>query len=481
MVKKLATLILCGLMLCTFTACSNPSNTKDPSNPDNPSNSTDKPDVAEPTIYTWDSEPVATNVFFDDFENGIDTTKWKSTDTGWGANNNGVSSSNVMYSTDKEKVEAEGATGGVVVLKSTGDYSEDKNTRRQGAVIITQEDFGAGKYEVRMKALPRAGQCTAIWTYWNGTPETTVLEESKYSEIDIELPENGDMRAMSSTVYEKYIDKTNMNSSTTAYKLADKGLDMAHNDGDWHTYSFEWRTDDNGKCGIIWSVDGITTAKISTNIPVYTAPLWIGTWFPDNPGWIGVPNFETAYMYIDWVRITQYGNEQTIDECDQAEEVEYSFTDLGDSDIPQTDYIANGNFEQYEKSGSTATVVGWNAEKGSALNPVYEDYVNYLQIDSANAIYQAIEDKYYGQNLRLEVDAEIIEGDGKLYAYIQEYYGILARDKSPDLTIWHNIPNVGAKTLTYTLTNKKTDQIRIVLKTDEGTVARVKSVRLYLV
>ena len=332
--KKIFTILLSALFVCNLFACDN--NQQESSNIsgglENSSSGLveEKPDPKPVETYGWNTEPVVSNVFYDDFENGITSDKWTSTDNGWGVNNNGVTSKNVMYSTDKERVEAEDATGGIVILKTTGDYAEDKNKRRQGAVIITRDDFGAGKYEARVRVLPREGQCTALWTYWNGTPSATKLEDSKYCEIDIELPEKGDFRQMSGTTYEKYIDKKNMNQSSAKINFEQKGMgDFSLNDGKWHTLAFEWRTAENDT-GIIWYVDGQTVLKHTTNIPVYTAPFWIGSHFPDLPAWIGVPNFDTAYMYVDWVRITEY-DEPTIDESNgSAGEFTFTFNSLAD-------------------------------------------------------------------------------------------------------------------------------------------------------
>ena len=221
--KKVLAFLLSALFVFGFAACNNGGNSSTGGGEQSSSSSKgDKPEPKPTETYGWNADPVVKSVFYDDFSNGLVSDKWTSTDNGWGANNNGVSSKNVMYSTNKERVESEGASGGIVVLKTTGDYAEDKNKRRQGSVIITRNAYGAGKYEVRLRVLPREGQCTALWTYWNGTPNATKLEDSKYSEIDIELPEKGDFRQMSGTTYEKYVDKKNMNQSSAKINFAQK-------------------------------------------------------------------------------------------------------------------------------------------------------------------------------------------------------------------------------------------------------------------
>lgn len=64
-------------------------------------------------------------------------------------------------------MENAGATGGIAVLRSYGDLQQDPSKRRQGSALITRQTFGPGKFEVRMKVLPRLGQCTAFWTYYS--------------------------------------------------------------------------------------------------------------------------------------------------------------------------------------------------------------------------------------------------------------------------------------------------------------------------
>lgn len=474
--KKIFAILLSALFVCNLFACDN--NQKESSNQssglENSSSSSveDKPDPKPVETYGWNTEPVVSDVFYDDFENGITSDKWTSTDNGWGVNNNGVTSKNVMYSTDSARVEAEDATGGIVILKTTGDYAEDKNKRRQGAVIITRDDFGAGKYEARVRVLPREGQCTALWTYWNGTPSATKLEDSKYCEIDIELPEKGDFRQMSGTTYEKYIDKKNMNQSSAKINFEQKGMgDFSLNDGKWHTLAFEWRTAENDT-GIIWYVDGQAVLKHTTNIPVYTAPFWIGSHFPDLPAWIGVPNFDTAYMYVDWVRITEY-DEPTIDESNGSAG-EFTFTDLGSAEIPKTNYITNGNFAR----GSENSALAWEADLGSSIVRGVSGYDSCLIVESGNRVYQNIDNKYKGHKVELKVKVKRTSGSGEVRVYLEEYYGgILPMQKSSILSFKH--PFAVEKNLVYTLENNKTDVLRVVIETDTGTTAEVLSVELY--
>lgn len=481
MIKKffagaLSVCLLFGAVACGETDVP-PDDWKDP---------TDEPSVEEPATqlpsYGWNTEPVATGVFYDDFSEGISNERWSSDDRGWGLGdrNNGVTSKNISYSTDAEKVEAAGATGGIVVMQANGAYASDPY---KGAVLITRDDFGAGKYEVRLKVLPRQGQCTALWTYFNGTSNLTEadsLDDSKYSEIDVELPEGGDFRQLCATTYSKYISKKKMDQTTAKVNLEKAGLGkFSLNDGEWHTLSFEWRTAENDT-GIIWYVDGRAVMKHVTSVPEYTATFWIGTHFPDIPSWLGVPDFETAYMYVDWVKITSY-DEPTTDECVRPaaeNETQFDFRDLGSSDIPQTNYIANSDFSRYEKATPSLPYV-WETETGSEVVRETENYVSYLLMEGDSGVFQRIDSKYIGHKVRLVVTAEVIEGDGGLNAYVEEYYSALSRGKSDVISFKHKLSVT--KELTYTITNEKSNLLRVVLETDAGTKVKVTSVKLYVV
>lgn len=127
---------------------------------ENPSESVSSEPVEPESV--WNKEPTIKGTFYEDFSNGIDSDIWEVSSQKWGADNNGTSPDNVFYSTDETRVKNAGATGGIAVLRSYGDLQANRAKRRQGAALITRQTFGPGKYEVRMKVLPRLGQCTAF-------------------------------------------------------------------------------------------------------------------------------------------------------------------------------------------------------------------------------------------------------------------------------------------------------------------------------
>jgi len=238
------------------------------------------------------------NVFFEDFSQGIDINKFELAHTKWGTTNNGVIAQNVNYTED-----------GIVILQANGDYYSGPLTgynstsgKRTGAALVSNEAFGPGRFEVKMKAMPRFGATSAFWTfYYNHTL-------SLNQEIDIELNVNNDFRTMWTTNWTTLNQKDHRSHQT----------DVVHNDGEWHVYKFEWRTD---PARIDYYVDDIHLYTSYHNIPTYAGRLWVGHWFPDT--WAGVPDFETDYMYVDWIRYTPYLNQP------------YTPTEGGRSNFPQ--------------------------------------------------------------------------------------------------------------------------------------------------
>jgi hypothetical protein len=416
----------------------------------------------------WNKDPVVTGVFYDDFSDGVRASHYSSSSSGWGVGPNEtpnyMNPNNIYFSTNKEKVEAMGATGGIVVMQVNGDLYPVANRRREGTCLITRKAFGPGLYEVRFKPVPRLGQVTALWTYWNGGGST--LETNKYSEIDIEMPNKADYKQWAGTVYKKYISSSLMEQGTSAVKE-----EYALNDGRWHTMAFEWRTDEeNGDSAIQYYMDGVPTLRITGFTPTYTATFWMGSWFPDNPGWVGIPDFETAYMYIDWVRITSYDDPISVGAGgDFGTQPGYIGNDLGDADIPQNDYIANGSFTRGDDA--EGTVVGWNAGvPGESLQR--ED--GKLLLSGGKQAYQVISAQYMNTEFSLTATIDV-SGSGKCKMYILEYFGTVRMAKSQEIEF---TAGEATKTLTYKLTNSKTSNIRVVIETESGVTAKVSNVKM---
>ena len=110
------------------------------------------------------------NQVFDDFDNGIDSSRWYIYNKTWGQvngrQNGGVVPDNVFYDSSE----------GTAILRTTGDQYADKlitpgpnaqteGGRRTGADLVSKFWTYPGRYEVRMKVAPRYGACTSLWTY----------------------------------------------------------------------------------------------------------------------------------------------------------------------------------------------------------------------------------------------------------------------------------------------------------------------------
>ena len=151
------------------------------------------------------------NEFFDGFDNGINPENWYINDKVWGQNdgyrdgvyypdkerkNGGVVDENVFYD----------STEGTAIIRATGDQYAEKNItpatnantkggRRTGGDLVSTFQTYPGRYEVRMKPVPRYGTCTSLWTY--------IEYNEKYNgdynnhEIDIELPWEGNFKKIS--------------------------------------------------------------------------------------------------------------------------------------------------------------------------------------------------------------------------------------------------------------------------------------------
>ncbi len=307
-------------------------------------------------------KPAVKSVFYDDFSEGIRGDVWRALNERWKSqNNNGYSEDNCMFTTDPEAVAAEGATGGLVIIASNGDFAREEGRKRQGGGIVTKRLFGPGRYEVRMKAVPRAGQCSACWTYFNDW--SLEYESRKYSEIDIEMPHGGDFRRYSGTTYENYASDSQKNCASEVISCPPV------NDGKWHVFAFEWRTAGEDGESVTWLLDGVPRLKITRAVPRYTATFWVASLFQDAIAWLGDPLFERAYLYLDWVRITEY-DEPCLDGNNEAENrLSYTGRYLGSSPVPHTDYFANGDFSRPAcvKSFKGREICSWQLSDGAEI------------------------------------------------------------------------------------------------------------------
>lgn len=281
-----------------------------------------RPHQAEPTPAGWD-----TAVFFDDFNGtSLDTTKWLVAHKQWGGTNanGGVREENVSVANGKMIIEAHGDLYTGTQRGLNKDLTERADGKRVGGAVATQDYFGSGKYEIRMRVAPKLGVVSAIWTfnyseYYEGDP----LYQCKpvgcpdyYAvnhEIDIEFPGRPGA-AHTGMSFDRVLLNTWTGENDDEYTVQYEQLNENHasptsgpaGDG-WHVYRFDWHTGGPGQAARVeFYIDGQLQPDYTstTDIPNYASRLWIGAWFPQN--WAGSPNFDTTTLEVDWVRITPF-------------------------------------------------------------------------------------------------------------------------------------------------------------------------------
>ena len=427
-------------------------------------------------IYSgWNHSPKVKSIFYDDFSSGIRTEVWRALNEKWQSQkNNGYSNDNCLFSTNRENVEAEGASGGIVVIRSNGDFTTDPQRKRQGGGIVTKQLFGAGLYEVRLKVVPRVGQCSAAWTYYNSW--SPIYEERRYSEIDIEAPHGGDYRKYSGTTYENYM------SSAQQISRSEQIQTQPLNDGKWHVLAFEWRTDkENGDVGVVWYQDGKPVLRIEEAVPYYTATFWIGSLFQDSIAWLGDPQFEDAYMYVDWVKITEYDDPVLPGNAEKESKLAYCGNSLDDNPIPKNNYISNSNFSQpvTVKNYKGRDITSWELSQ----NAVIKD--GKLCFDGKGRACQIITAQYVNYCFELECDANVEEGEVTI---VLEYLKGKANCENPELEVIGICENKltitngkAVKKARFTVTEQETEHLRVKILTDDGGRACIYSLKMTLV
>lgn len=324
------------------------------------------------------------NMFFDDFTDGVDYDSWYIGKQAWGANENGgVIPENVNY-TDE----------GVLILSGNGGYYTSGDVQGVGArkdgsltggAIISKFVTGPGRYQVKMKVLPRLGACSAMWTY--------CFEQSTGGnhEIDIELPGGKDHSSVISfenVLNTNYITvEMNESQDVNVSSVAGSSDTIALNDGQWHTFGFDWYTNPEM---VVYYVDGIVTAVSKIFVPYVQARLWLGVWFPNNTGFVGDANFESDIMSVDYIQYIPFLDQPcqeydpAISSSQVAAKEEYPMAPVSTAVVNK---ISNGNFE-YVLDHNTEGY-GWTFD------------ARYLFADESNKIRNEIREQVSTENPNL--------------------------------------------------------------------------------
>ena len=375
------------------------------------------------------------NAFFDDFTHGVDYDSWIISEDCWGSNKGGLTVKNVFY-TDE----------GTLIFRANGNYysgdevrgyGQVKDGRCTGASLVSKFLTGPGRYQVKMKPFPRLGACSALWTYSN-RPVTGA--ENDNHEIDIELP-GGYHQGVHSF---KYLMNTNYITETyndnSDYKVSEATNDLVTylNDGKYHVFGFDWYTNPEV---IVYSVDGIVTCVSDIFVPYLQTRLWIAVWISYSDAFMGLPNFESDYMEIDWIKYIPFDKTQPYTECN-VDAVSISAPKENypnkPTSRPQVNKIANGDFEYFIRKNKQDDY-GWSYEKflteDSETSEVCYVSENEGKDGTAGAVvkkggylYATIDSAYEGYEYDLSFDGKS-SGEDSVMEVV--YYSSYVPDTSP--------------------------------------------------
>lgn len=288
------------------------------------------------------------NAFYDDFTSGINSSTWGIAEYKWGGANGGVRHENVFYDNINKRV----------TLRALGDHykgNEFYNSNpeayttdgtRTGGVLIKKDYTGPGRYEIRMRLAPMTGVCNAFWTY-NG---------NSLNEIDFELPGTSMRGGTPYFPYNKIICTTWISSAEDDEHRTTSHLDLPNylNDNEFHNYTFDWYYSNNNKI-VIWYLDGQEIFRSTTNVSRYKTRIWAGCWFPYNQYFVGMPDFDTAYMDIDYVSYIPFKNQTASDLITSLDGMLSNIYPTVSTTIEDRNYVANDKFKQNSLEAFTKT------------------------------------------------------------------------------------------------------------------------------
>jgi beta-glucanase (GH16 family) len=249
------------------------------------------------------ADTLSTRAIFAEFKRGLDSCEWIKVQSNWGGH-----SETGDYSGGVIKANIEERDGGLVLTARGNRYAGEvrgydrdgtmrSDGRRTGAVIMSRQRYLGGRFEARVTIPADLGVASALWTFFyeerNGTVEN--------HEIDIEFPGRSSDEAAPSLRY--VLLSTWRGLLKGEWTTVFKALPETVADGNFHVLRFDWDPPNARSDGsVAFYIDGRLLQTIGTNVPSKPGNVWLGLWFP--PKWAGVPDFSTAEMKVDWVRIS---------------------------------------------------------------------------------------------------------------------------------------------------------------------------------
>jgi Glycosyl hydrolases family 16 len=251
------------------------------------------------------ADALSTREIFSDFtRGGLDSCDWIKVQSNWGGH---TESGDYSGGVIKANV---GERDGMLVLTAHGNrydgdirgYDRDGSMRpdgrRTGAAIMSRQRYLGGRFEARVTIPAVLGVASALWTFFYA--ETPGGAEENH-EIDIEFPGRPSDDGAPSLGYVMF--STWRGLAKGQWTTAFEALPGTVTDGKFHDLRFDWHPPDVGSQGsVAFYIDGRLLETIRTNVPSKPGNVWLGLWFP--PKWAGVPDFSTAEMKVDWIRIS---------------------------------------------------------------------------------------------------------------------------------------------------------------------------------
>lgn len=191
--------------------------------------------------------------------------------------------------------------GGFLALLLTqeiGEVDGGSGIRSKGALIYTNQTYGYGTYEWRMRmsstatspggdGFPTSGSVSAGFVYVNNSATEIDFE---FSGLDFSLE----------TLYMVNWKNSNTSTDPTENDRTFSTMHLPDITSGYHTYKFVWE-----RKRISFYVDDVLQAVHTTHVPRERAYFMINHWGTDSPYWGGTATtgFE-RYFYVDWVQYT---------------------------------------------------------------------------------------------------------------------------------------------------------------------------------
>lgn len=195
------------------------------------------------------------------------------------------------------------------VMGINKDLTRQTTGVRTGGAIASRRYFGPGSYEIRLKVAGELGVCSAVWTFfYNDDDNCSNGDPIINHEIDIELPGSklfaqiytsfdvlifiltidllistffsltGPSSAAENINFAQALTNTWIGELESLYTTGYTPLPVNVDDGEFHTYKFDWHTDAADR-RVEFYLDANHLVTITDNVPFYPGRLWIGKYF----------------------------------------------------------------------------------------------------------------------------------------------------------------------------------------------------------